>query len=193
MNKSKEIIKRNKKDIRKNIIAKRDLNKEENNLKDIKIFNKLINLNSYKKAKKIFIYIGFGSEINTKKLIEIMLKEGKEVFVPKVVEKEMIALKVTSLYNLVKSEFNILEPIGEKPDIDAEEFDLIIMPGVAFDRSGNRIGYGGGYYDKYLKDISFNIERIALAYEMQLIEEIDTEEHDLKVYSIITENEIIDI
>ncbi|MGL5479875.1 MAG: 5-formyltetrahydrofolate cyclo-ligase [Clostridium sp.] len=193
MNKSKETIKSNKKNIRKSIIAKRDLKKEENSLNDSKIFNNLISLNSYKRAKKVFIYIGFGSEINTKSLIEIMLKEGKEVFVPKVLEEEMIALKITSLNNLIESKFKILEPIGEKSDIDGEEFDLIIMPGVAFDRSGNRIGYGKGYYDKYLKDIKSDIKKIALAYELQLIEEIETEEHDLKVDSIITENEIIDI
>ncbi|MCR6514760.1 5-formyltetrahydrofolate cyclo-ligase [Clostridium sp. LY3-2] len=193
MNKSKETIKSNKRNIRKSIIAKRDLKKEENSLKDSKIFKNLISLNSYKRAKKIFIYIGFGSEINTKSLIEIMLREGKEVFVPKVLEEEMIALKITSLNNLIESKFKILEPIGEKSDIDGEEFDLIIMPGVAFDRSGNRIGYGKGYYDKYLKDIKSDIKKIALAYELQLIEEIETEEHDLKVDSIITENEIIDI
>lgn len=193
MNKSKETIKSNKKNIRKSIIAKRDLKKEENSLKDSKIFNNLISLNSYKRAKKVFIYIGFGSEINTKGLIEIMLKEGKEVFVPKVLEEEMIALKITSLNNLIESKFKILEPVGEKSDIDGEEFDLIIMPGVAFDRSGNRIGYGKGYYDKYLKDVKSDIKKIALAYELQLIEEIETEEHDLKVDSIITENEIIDI
>lgn len=193
MNKSKETIKSNKKNIRKSIIAKRDLKKEENSLNDSKIFNNLISLNSYKRAKKVFIYIGFGSEINTKSLIEIMLKEGKEVFVPKVLEEEMIALKITSLNNLIESKFKILEPVGEKSDIDGEEFDLIIMPGVAFDRSGNRIGYGKGYYDKYLKDVKSDIKKIALAYELQLIEEIETEEHDLKVDSIITENEIIDI
>lgn len=193
MNKSKETIKANKKNIRKSIIAKRDLKKEENSLKDSKIFNNLVSLNSYKRAKKVFVYIGFGSEINTKSLIEIMLKEGKEVFVPKVLEEEMIALKITSLNNLIESKFKILEPVGEKSDIDGEEFDLIIMPGVAFDRSGNRIGYGKGYYDKYLKDIKSDIKKIALAYELQLIEEIETEEHDLKVDSIITENEIIDI
>ncbi|MGL5868870.1 5-formyltetrahydrofolate cyclo-ligase [Clostridium chrysemydis] len=193
MNKSKETIKSNKKNIRKSIIAKRDLKKEENSLKDSKIFKNLISLNSYKRAKKVFIYIGFGSEINTKSLIKIMLREGKEVFVPKVLEEEMIALKITSLNNLIESKFKILEPIGEKSDIDGEEFDLIIMPGVAFDRSGNRIGYGKGYYDKYLKDIKSDIKKIALAYELQLIEEIETEEHDLKVDSIITENEIIDI
>lgn len=193
MNKSKETIKSNKKNIRKSIIAKRDLKKEENSLNDSKIFNNLISLNSYKRAKKVFVYIGFGSEINTKSLIEIMLKEGKEVFVPKVLEEEMIALKITSLNNLIESKFKILEPVGEKSDIDGEEFDLIIMPGVAFDRSGNRIGYGKGYYDKYLKDVKSDIKKIALAYELQLIEEIETEEHDLKVDSIITENEIIDI
>lgn len=193
MNKSKETIKSNKKNIRKSIIAKRDLKKEENSLNDSKIFNNLISLNSYKRAKKVFVYIGFGSEINTKSLIEIMLKEGKEVFVPKVLEEEMIALKITSLNNLIESKFKILEPVGEKSDIDGKEFDLIIMPGVAFDRSGNRIGYGKGYYDKYLKDVKSDIKKIALAYELQLIEEIETEEHDLKVDSIITENEIIDI
>ena len=72
-----------------------------------------------------------------------------------------------------------------------DNFDLIIMPGVAFDRYGNRIGYGGGYYDKYLLNIKEDIKKIALAYDIQVIDDIHREKHDIKVDCIITEKEIV--
>ena len=182
---NKKII---KKETRKNIIKKRDeLGKEAKKIMDDKIIKKLINSEEYNKARGIFTYIGFGSEIDTKIIIEDALKLGKEVYVPKIFNKEMILIRIDSLENLVKSSYGILEPIGEENDFDINKLDLIVMPGVAFDEEFNRLGYGAGYYDKFLDKNNLKCSKIALAYELQVLDNLEVEEHDKKVDQIITE------
>lgn len=187
-------IKELKKEIRKSIIEKRNKikNKDKTSM-DKKIIESFKKEDSYKKARGIFIYIGFGSEINTKVIIEDALKKGKEVYVPKVKGKEMLLIKIDSLENLVTSSYGILEPIGDNNNFDVDKLDLLVMPGVAFDNSGNRIGYGGGYYDRFLEKNKTNAEKIALAYEFQILNLINNEKHDVKVDKIITEERIINI
>ncbi|MBP1890091.1 5-formyltetrahydrofolate cyclo-ligase [Clostridium moniliforme] len=187
-------IKELKKEIRKSIIGKRNKikNKDKTSM-DNKIIESFKKEDSYKKARGIFIYIGFGSEINTKVIIEDALKKGKEVYVPKVKGKEMLLIKIDSLENLVTSSYGILEPIGDNNNFDVDKLDLLVMPGVAFDNSGNRIGYGGGYYDRFLEKNKTNAEKIALAYEFQILNSINNEKHDVKVDKIITEERIINI
>ena len=181
---NKKII---KKETRKNIIKKRDeLDKEAKKFMDDKIIEKLIT-SEYKKARGIFTYIGFGSEIDTKIIIEDALKLGKQVYVPKIFNKEMLLIRIDSLENLVKSSYGILEPIGEENDFDIDKLDLIVMPGVAFDEEFNRLGYGAGYYDKFLDKNNLKCSKIALAYELQVLDKLEVEEHDKKVDQIITE------
>lgn len=181
-----------KKETRKNIIKERDkLDKVSKKAMDNEIIEKLIMSETYKKARGIFIYIGFGSEINTKIIIEDALNSGKEVYVPKIIKKDMILIKIDSLENLVTSSYGILEPIGDKNDFDVNKLDLIVMPGVAFDEICNRLGYGGGYYDKFLDKNNIECKKVALAYELQVLNKLEAEEHDVKVDSIITEKRII--
>lgn len=183
-----------KKELRKEIIKKRDeLDCTEKKIKDKKIIEKLKGTKEYKEAKEIFIYIGFGSEINTKILIEDALEDGKEVCVPKVINKEMVFIKINSLENLVTSNYGILEPVGDKNNFNVDNLGLIIMPGLAFDKQGNRLGYGGGYYDKFLSNNKINVKKIALAYNFQILDKVPSEEHDIKVDSIITEEKEIEI
>lgn len=183
-----------KKELRTLILNKRDniIDKEK---KDISIIDTLIDTDYYKESKKIFIYIGFGSEINTLKLIEIFLQGGKDVYVPKtnIQKKEMKAVKIKSLDKLALCKYGILEPDNEDEVIDREDIDLIIVPGVAFDKSGGRVGYGGGFYDKYLSKIIRNTAKVALAYDFQIINEVPTEDHDIKIDCIITDKDIIKI
>lgn len=183
-----------KKETRKNIIKQRDeLDITVKEAMDNNIIEKLMMNETYKSARGIFIYIGFGSEINTKIIIREALNSGKEVYVPKVIKKEMILIKIDSLENLVTSSYRILEPIGDKSDLDVNKLDLIVMPGVAFDKSGNRLGYGGGYYDKFLEQNKIECKKIALSYDFQVLEKLEVEEHDIKVDLIITENQVINI
>ncbi|MBY0754620.1 5-formyltetrahydrofolate cyclo-ligase [Clostridium sardiniense] len=183
-----------KKETRKNIIKQRDeLDITVKEAMDNNIIEKLMMNETYKSARGIFIYIGFGSEINTKIIIREALNSGKEVYVPKVIKKDMILIKIDSLENLVTSSYGILEPIGDKSNLDVNKLELIVMPGVAFDKSGNRLGYGGGYYDKFLEQNKIECKKIALSYDFQVLEKLEVEEHDIKVDLIITENQIINI
>ena len=187
-----------KKILRKEVLEKRnnlDFNKKEE--MDKEILKKFYETQYYKKAKKIFIYISYSSEINTKEIINKALKDNKKIYIPRTEFKtrHMDAVEITSLDNLVESTYGILEPSKEAPYIDPNELDLIVVPGVAFDRNGGRMGYGAGFYDRYFKKIKKeNIKKIvklALAYEIQMLNEVPMNEQDVPVDYIITENEFI--
>lgn len=185
--------KEEKKDLRKIILNKRNF--IDNNTKeemDREIFNKLINLDLYKEAKNIFIYLSFGSEIDTKPIIDRALEEGKEVYIPKVykINKEMRAIRLNTFEDLEKNSMGILEPKDDFNFIAKEKIDLIIVPGAVFDFKGNRIGYGGGYYDRFLSNIKDKRNKIVLAYNLQIVDNIEAEEHDIKVDYIITNSRI---
>ncbi len=181
--------KEEKKVLRNKILEIRDsLNNNEKELMDNKIFNELINTDLYKRSINIFIYISFSNEINTRNIIEKAFKDKKNVFIPKVYkdEKSMKAIKLNSIDELKKNSMGILEPIDDSNYIEKENIDLIVVPGVVFDKECNRIGYGGGYYDRYLKDIKSKENKIALAYDLQIVDKIESEVHDIKVDYIIT-------
>ncbi|WP_304681279.1 5-formyltetrahydrofolate cyclo-ligase [uncultured Clostridium sp.] len=183
-----------KKVIREDIIKKRDnLSLDIKIEYDISIFNKLINSEAYKNSNKIFTYISFGNEIDTKEFIKYALNDGKEIYVPKTdkVNKEMMAVRIHSLDNMIEDNWGILEPKYIDEEKICEDFDLIIIPGLAFDRNGNRIGYGGGYYDKYFSKIKNINNKVALAYDFQILDNIQSEIHDIKVDYIISNNETI--
>ena len=181
-----------KKEIRREVISKRDLLNNKIELDEV-IEKKLKDNKIYKNSKNIFIYLGFGSEINTIKYVEDFLQEGKKVIVPytDMKNKVMYGIEINTLDGLKKNKFGILEPTDSSEVFNKEDIDLIIMPGVAFDRSGNRVGYGGGYYDKFLSEINSDIPTIALAYDIQILEEVPSEKHDIKVHMVITEKDTI--
>lgn len=183
-----------KKTLRKEILAKRKnidiIEKEE---MDKKILDKLCENKYYREAKKIFIYISYDSEINTKSIINKALIDKKKIYVPRTEFKTrlMDAVEIISLDNLLENEYGILEPSIKEHHIDPNELDLIVVPGVAFDRTGGRMGYGAGFYDRYFKKINKDniktIVKLALAYEFQVLEKVPMNEDDVPVNYIITE------
>lgn len=181
--------------LREQVLSKREsLSRESKIQYDKEILNELIKSDIYKSAKKIFTYISFGSEVDTIEFIKYALNDSKEVYVPKTNKsiKEMIAVSIHNFNNMTVDKWGILEPsIVDKNQI-GEDFDLIIMPGVAFDRSCNRIGYGGGYYDKYISKHRGNAKLVALAYDVQIVDNIESEEHDIKPDKVVT-NKILKI
>lgn len=182
----------NKKIIRKEITKLRNgLKLEDKKILDKKIFNFLIRSDFYKKSKRIFIYVSYKNEVDTKEIIDYSLKNDKMIYVPKinVEDKTMKAVRIHSLNELSVNKYGILEP--NIVDKDCIDLDLIVLPGIAFDKVGNRIGYGGGYYDKYLAALEYKVDKVALAYGFQVIDNIEVEEHDIKVDYVITNNEII--
>lgn len=183
----------NKNEVRKEILKIREeLSKEEKDLKDSLILDKLFESDLYKNSKNIFVYVSFRSEINTFKIIEKAFTDKKEVYVPKVFsDKTMQAIKIDSLEKLEKNKMGILEPKDESLTIDKTNIDLIIVPGAVFDENFSRIGYGGGYYDRFLKEIKNKKNKVALAYDFQVLDKVITEEYDIKVDIIITEKRIL--
>ena len=187
-----------KKTLRKEILTKRNnidvVEKEE---KDRKILDGFYESKYYRESKNIFIYISYASEINTKEIINKALMDNKKIYVPRTEFKTrlMDAVEITSLDNLIESEYGILEPSAEEPHINPNEIDLIVVPGVAFDRNGGRMGYGAGFYDRYFKKISKDnmkkVIKLALAYDFQILEKIPMNEQDVPVNYIITEKEFI--
>ncbi|MBE6048115.1 MAG: 5-formyltetrahydrofolate cyclo-ligase [Clostridium sp.] len=183
-----------KKLLRKEMLIKRDnLSKDKKLFLDNRIKERLEEMKFFKEAEKIFIYVGFGSEINTIDFINDFLKEGKKIFIPRtnIEEKIMEAVEIKSLDNLEKDKYGILEPAKDIKAVKKVDLDLIILPGVVFDELGGRIGYGGGYYDKYLQDLEESIPKAALCYEFQIIDKVPTEEHDIRADYIITEKRAI--
>lgn len=186
---------KSKKEIRKEILQKRDLiGEEEKRLMDKEIFNKLISSDQYKNANTIFAFVSFKSEVDTYKFIEHAISEGKTVGVPKIIKKEkyMEVYKITSLSDLESGYFGVMEPIEGCEKISKDNIDFILMPGAVFDEKGGRIGYGGGFYDKFLSDIKESIPKIAIAYELQIVDSVPMEEYDIKIDGIITEKRAIE-
>lgn len=149
--------------------------------------------------KKIFCYVPFNQEVNTTPIIEYALAHNIEVAVPKINENEMKFFSITSMEELKPGVLGILEP-----DIDINtknsrelipsmmEPSLCIVPGLAFDRKKNRIGYGKGYYDRYFERFTdYPMLKIALAYDFQLLTELPVGDYDIKINQIITQTEMI--
>ena len=173
--------------VRKEVLHTRNnMSNELRKLKDKLIYDLFINSDLYKKAKDIFIYVSFGSEVSTHEIINKALRDKKNIYVPKtdINKKEMIAVKIHSFTELNVDNYGILEPISVDKEKIASDFDT-------FDKEGNRIGYGGGYYDKYLEKNIFKAKKIALAYEEQILEKIETDYHDIEVDFIINTEKII--
>jgi len=180
-----------KNQLKESILEKRNsLSKEEILEKSNKIKNNLFNLDSYKKSKAIMFFVSINSEVNTHDMIKEALN-NKTIVVPKVAHHEIEPSVIIDFDNLVPSgKFGILEPI-ETMKIAYKNIDLILVPGIAFDKEGHRIGYGFGYYDKFLKKVPKAI-KIGLCFDFQVVEKIPREMHDMPVDMIVTDKEVIE-
>ena len=153
-----------------------------------KIFEKLLQNEDFKNAKAVMSYMDFKNEVKTDKINDFIKNSGKILLLPKVIDKEtMIVIEGKNQY--VISHFGNKEPDGEEY---RGNIDIIITPGVAFDKNKNRVGFGRGYYDRFF-DKYPNTKKIAIAFEEQIINEgIETDKYDKKVDILITEENIID-
>ena len=185
-----------KKELRKKILElKNTLPAEAIIDKSSTIFSNLNTTSFYSNANTVMIYISFGSEVITRPIIDDLLNRGKRVFIPVTVPATK-ALIVSELKNyeddLSVGHFGVMEPKEEAlRSVDPSILDLVIVPGVVFDRSGYRIGYGGGYYDRFIPRLPQNTTTVSLAFDMQLVDKIPTSEYDIAVQYIITEKELI--
>ncbi len=179
-----------KNQIRKQILKKR-VEEPQNDLQKAttSIINRLKERTEFKEAKSVMLYIPIKNEVDTIPLIK-EFSAKKKIIIPRINEKDEIeAHKIQGLTELETGKFGIPEASKDAPLIDINQIELIVVPGVAFDYKGLRIGYGKGYYDKFLKKI--NCYKIALAYDFQILNTVPQEPHDEKVDLIITETQTI--
>lgn len=136
----------------------------------------------YQEAKVIATYLSFPHEFQTQELIEQALRDGKKVLIPKTYPKGRMDFVVYDPQQLVKTSFGLLEPQGDLEVVDASQIDLIHVPGLAFTMEGYRIGYGGGYYDRYLEQ--FTGHTLSTVYPCQ-IRDFSPENHDIPVQEVL--------
>lgn len=173
---------------------RRSLSADERKAKDQQIQDALESMDAFKKAKTILFYVSNGEEVNTHRLIQKYLKE-KSIVIPRTLKKEngLALCRLTAWEALEPSHFGILEvPSHDTNYVHESELDLAIIPGIAFDQNGHRLGYGGGYYDRFLKQLK-KIKSIGLSYHCQIIEALPIEPHDVQVDWIVTEQKIYSI
>ena len=176
-----------KKALRREIGAKkRALSAAEIESRSAILADKLYKTTQYRDCQSLYAYLSFNQEVRTNPIIQRAWADGKRVAVPKVVGNEMVFIWIDSFEGLApQGAFHIMEPIEDGPVADDEKA-LILMPGLAFDPQGHRVGYGGGYYDRFLENEPDH-PLVALCYHFQLYDRLEVEAHDVPVDAVITD------
>jgi 5-formyltetrahydrofolate cyclo-ligase len=186
----------NKGQIRRMILDRRNLlSNEERQAKSRAITDHLCRWDHWGRARVIMSYVSFASEVDTEAINRAVLSRGKMLFLPKVEKdkKEISIYEVTDLArDLVPGPWGIKEPDPCCcPLADTSKLDLVLVPGVAFDRTGGRIGYGKGFYDRFLASLQvrgLKPKTVGLAFFLQVVAKVDWQPHDFRLEAVLTEN-----
>jgi 5-formyltetrahydrofolate cyclo-ligase len=185
-----------KDNLRKEMLVKRR-NMETQDVSSFsnKIISSIMELPEFINSKNIMLYLSFNKEVNTYPLARWCLDNNKTVIAPYCIQskREIVPYKITNLINdLTKSTFGVMEPNHALlSKVNIEDIDLIIVPGVVFDENCNRIGFGAGYYDRFLPKRLKNTPAIGIAYDYQIVDKVPTGEYDVPLDFIITQERII--
>lgn len=185
-----------KKDFRKKVIEYRN-NKDTDfiSTNSQKITEKLLSMKCIKDASTIMLYLDFNNEVSTDSLIKKLLNLGKIVSSPITLkeERKLIPSQITDLKNGIQyGAYNIREPKPEcSPAINIKDLDVIIVPAVAYDKNCYRLGYGGGFYDRFLENLRKDAVTIGIAFDLQIFDEVPKEAHDAQLDYIVTESRIL--
>ncbi len=173
--------------IRSKILLRLKTQKEEDRSRKSKLITgKLLRNKVFKKAKIVMFYIAFGGEVNTEEMIREAKKIGKLICVP-VCRKDKETMQPAILKDhakLKKGPYGVLEPVAQDR-VKPEELDLIIVPGLAFDKKGNRLGRGKGCYDRFLCTLSEKTPALSLAFDFQILPLVPTTSYDVSVKKVI--------
>jgi 5-formyltetrahydrofolate cyclo-ligase len=180
-----------KSSIRHDLISKRStLSPEEVNKTSKEITKNLLRLRRFRNARRVVLYFPIKNEVNTEGIFRSAREFSKEIYFPCIEGSLLEFRRVSDLDELEPGNFGIPEPSRDSAKVEIMDIDLVIIPGVAFDRFGRRLGYGGGYYDRVLFKID-NKRRIGLAYNFQVLDSIPVEASDEEVGLIVTEAGVI--
>ena len=172
-----------KSELRKQVLHEmKAISQEQKQFIDQALTEQLLQHPFYQEAKVIATYLSFPHEFQTQELIEQALRDCKKVLIPKTYSKGRMDFVIYDPQQLVKTSFGLLEPQGDLGVVDASQIDLVHVPGLAFTMEGYRIGYGGGYYDRYLKH--FPGHTLSTVYPCQ-IQDFIPEKHDIPVQEVL--------
>jgi len=183
-----------KNDLRKELRLKRDMLSKDLIVKlSSLLYNRIINDERFIKAKTIMTYVSMGSEADTHNLINYSLKMGKKVSVPVVVRgtKTLEISYINSMDDLLLGSYEILEP-KQFARCNKEDIDLIIVPAIAFDLNGHRIGYGAGFYDRLLAE-NTNAVKMGIGYDFSIVENTFPQKYDVSMDCILTDERTIEV
>ena len=160
-----------------------------------RICERLVELPEYARAKAVLFYVDARSEVRTRRLLPIARQQGKRTVVPYCVGNRLELFLLKDADELAVGTIGILEPKMElrgnaERKIEPAELDLVVVPGVAFDRTGGRLGHGKGYYDRFLRTVRSDATLVGLAFECQLFPSIPMRDHDVAVHKVITEKSV---
>jgi len=180
-----------KESLRKQFSYKRNEMEEENVRESSEqIMKRLLDHPIFQKSHVMMVYLAFRKEVDLTRLIEVVWNQGKQVLIPRTdrTTKQMEPFLVKSWEEVETGNYGILEPIEcDKSPFPLEQIELVLVPGLAFDREGYRLGYGGGFYDRFFDRFDCIPYRIGIAYQFQMITYLPREEHDYPMNEICTE------
>lgn len=185
-----------KKEFRKNVINNRNQqSKEFIEINSSIITEKLLSLDCVKNSRTIMLYLDFNNEVQTTELVNKLIKLNKFVAIPvTLIDKKLLEPRqITDLKNEVAiSSYGIREPKEEYcSKVKLENIDVVIVPAVAYDENCYRLGYGGGFYDRFLKNLRNDCIKIGVAFDLQIFNDIPKEDHDAQVNFVVTESRTI--
>lgn len=183
-------LKRAKRQIRRTVLEERDaLSPGVRAEWGARIARRVVELPEVRDVRAVMVFSSFGSEVPTAPLIEVLRERGIVVALPRIEAGELVPVAYTPGDPVRAASFGALEPIGQN-GIEPASLDVVGVPGVAFDRLGGRVGYGGGYYDRFLRGLP--AFRVGIAFGLQVIEgPLPAGRFDLPVQAIVTEEETI--
>ncbi len=180
--------------LRRKMLERRNaLSVEEYIQRSLDIEQRLISTEAYSHAEVLALYYSIHNEVDTRELIELSLGTGKKVLLPAVYKGSLLFRELKDTSHLHKGKFGIPEPPADNTAFAPDSADLIVLPGVAFDEKGNRVGYGKGYYDRSLHHLEGQGRLVGICFDFQLIEKIAGEPHDVKVDMVITEKRVVNV
>jgi 5-formyltetrahydrofolate cyclo-ligase len=168
------------------LVARAALSERAVAQKSAVIQGRLLGLDEFRHARLVHCYVGVkAGEVRTDRILAETLRSGRRLALPRIEGDRLIHHEIRSTEELVPARFGLYEPPSSAPRIDPAEIDLVVVPGLAFDRAGNRLGFGKGYYDRFLGEARAG--KVALLYAVQLLDEVPADEHDVPVDMLVTE------
>ncbi len=162
----------------------------DNEVKDLNkaIFKNLLKTELFKKTYyHIYLSNSLNNEVETDEVIKLLFKKNKRVYVPKIIGENLIHIEINKNTTYFENHFSIREPLSTNPS-DPRIFDVVFIPLLAYDKSGERVGYGGGYYDRFLLNTKKNVLKVGLSFFEPVDKILNVEEHDIKLDCVITPN-----